>query len=643
MTLICAIPIIVTPVRLGGASGEALAGHPSTRLAAVAVGGTGGLPPRILEPGAFGALLSQAADFTWCCPQERLVRRFLPTMPRLFRAEDMGRLAGRTLWSAEESDLIVPALTPQIRQRAQHLVSVLEKLVSLTKELLTPREMEAYATHRAINDRGLAVDVGLLSWLSAVIDRREQMRTQGLGEVLHRSHVTAAEILRPKGLLDRMLAYEGLTLRQRGEEDLLALEASGTCSPQLVEILNLLVGHGRIARAKVQRMRRSLGKDQRLREQFVSWAARTWRYSSHDTQVQNLPKPLRGIDFEALKQATPESRGPLVLTVEEKHLARLGEAVPGGQVEDAFVGLLRMTFAAPKGRSLIILDWNAIEPRIRAWLSGDHEHMAAWRHGRDLYCELISSIIGRPVTKASDPHLRTIGKLADIGCGYNMGADSFADLCSKNGVNLTEYGVTAEQVVHCYRVKYAALADRRGGLWHDLDEGARQAVRCGSWRVRHVEFSRTPEGHLDVLLPNGSRRRWWNARLEMRSPPWAKAGDHRQDREALVVSRTPEAKPDEVMYGGRILENLCQALGREILVDFLITVEREGFCPVAHCHDEAVMEVLAEEAFVRLQRARELAEVSPSWALTLPLKAEAFVAPFWAKEEVPGGRAGPAA
>lgn len=397
-------------------------------------------------------------------------------------------------------------------------------------------------------------------------------------------------------------------------------------------MLRELIGHGRIVKTKLQRMLADVGPGDRLRNQFVMWTARTWRFSSHGTQVQNTPKPLEGTNQFALASVALDQLRDPQLVVQDKELQAIAHVAPGHCVDDAAPAYLRMCFSASDGNDLIVLDWNAIEPRIRAWLSDDQEHLAAWRSGRDLYSELIGGIVGHTVTKATHPHLRNVGKVADIGCGYHMGAESFAKLCAANGVNLGHLDLKAKQVVDTYRRKYHAIAHPRTGLWTLLQDATVKAVICGDGAAGHLRFVKHGK-HLDMILPNGSRRRWWNAKVEMRSPPWAEPGDTSQDRPVVIVASTPDGPSDQIMYGGRILENACQAIGREILIEFMIDDPGIGASLVAHCHDEVAAEVPTPDAPAVLVRMKERANTSPKWAPDLPLRVKAFLSPFWAKDD----------
>ncbi len=633
MRLIAGVPLVTTPVRLGSAVGPVLAGHPATRLAGWAImdAATGLVAWHGASSGA--QLSALPPETLLVVPGVELVQRLGATLPQaLLHAEDLCRLWGEPAWHATPQAIYASAASEPARQRVRALCRDLQHRLDQVADLLTPTEWSAYQCHRAINDRGIAIDVGTVRWLSQVIVQREAMRTSAVGSMFGDSAMTVTEALRPGGPLERLLARDGLVLANRSEDAVLDLLASGRCPPSIAQVLNALIGHGRIAKVKVDRIREHVDRLGRLRQQFVMWAARTWRFSSHGTQVQNLPRPAAGTDYAALAGLILDHPVQGDGRVSSIVLDRLAGWMPDGRIDDAFPALLRMCFTASEGNDLIVLDWNAIEPRIRAWLSDDEEHLEAWRQGRDLYSEFISCLVGRTITKSTDPHLRQVGKVADIGCGYHMGAESFADLCAANAVQLDRVGLTAERVVRQYRATYWRLSDPRRGLWARLQAGAIAAVGTGRAVVGRIGFERTADGHLDMILPNDSRRRWWKAEVHMRPPPWAKDGDRSQDRPVVVVAATLDGVVDQVMYGGRILENACQAIGREILVEFLIELERRGVRVVAHCHDEVVAEVATAAAPAILRLVQDLAAMTPNWAQGLPLRVEAFISPIWSKE-----------
>jgi CRISPR system Cascade subunit CasE len=148
-----------------------------------------------------------------------------------------------------------------------------------------------------------------------------------------------------------------------------------------------------------------------------------------------------------------------------------------------------------------------------------------FRQGRDLYCELATTVFNRPVSK-KDTHERAVGKLAILGCQYSMGADRFASTCKHNGVDLAAAGVTAEQVIETYRDAYPKIAGypradgfgRTGGIWKAFEAAALATVQSGQpHQTKHCLFAREGDA-LVVTLPSGRRSCFRNARIEKRVP-----------------------------------------------------------------------------------------------------------------------------
>jgi DNA polymerase len=636
MRLIAAIPLVTTPIRAGSMSGMAIAGHPGTAIAGWASTMVDGARAVWMSSTEIATRWATAPDTVTVMPESNLVHHLWRLqVPKLLRAEDACRIWGDVTWHAHAHDLYARSATAPARQRVQTLCRDLQHHLDAIADLVTATEWDAYRCHRAINARGMHIDIDTARWLQDTIRNRERTRASNIGAALGRPGMTMTEALRPNGPLDRLLSHFGIRLPGRSEDAVLDLLESGRCPEQVAPILNDLIGHGRITRAKIERICAQVDPDGQLRDQFVMWAARTWRFSSQGTQVQNLPRPNESTDYRILAAAIMDSMAAGDSSTIAAALDRTGTATPSGKIDDALPAILRMCFAAAPGHDLIIMDWNAIEPRIRAWLSDDVAHLAAWASKRDLYAELISGIVGRTITKSSDPELRRVGKIADIGCGYHMGADAFADLCASNDVNLFALGLTPRGIVRQYREEYQALSNPTHGLWARLEHGALQAIMTrASVQVGRIQFAWMPGGHLDMVLPSGGRRRWWHATMQMRPPPWAEPGDRTQDQPAVIVAPSFGATPDQVMYGGRILENACQAIGRDLLVHSMITLDRLNIPVIAHCHDELVVEVPTAETPSALGLVQTTTETAPDWARGLPLRVEVFDSPIWSKAPV---------
>jgi DNA polymerase bacteriophage-type len=504
-------------------------------------------------------------------------------------------------------------------------------------------EPELLAADRAINARGVHLDRDLARAVLAL----EKVDTDRLAAEAERA---TAGAVRPADLT--RVARLGAWLESRGIE----LPRTATGKSQLTKAVQanllrrkslpddvraVLVARqavGRVTTAKLKKALALADSDGRLRDQLVFHGAHTGRWTGREAQPQNLPKPHSALgDLASLIEAAGDSEA-----------FRL--ALPGGvSFADGLSALVRPCFTAAPGKVLLVADYNAVEARGLAWLAGEAGLLSAFREGRDVYCELATRIFGRPVTKA-DKADRAVGKVAVLGCGYGMGAEKFAGVCEANGVDLAAAGLTAQQVIAAYRDSYSAIAGARhpegygrvGGLWKAAEAAALLAVRDGwAGQAGRCAFAREG-GSLLITLPSGRGLTYRNARVEVR----AKFG---KLRPALIYD-SPEArgakrgaKPgkgghgrEEGTYGGKLAENVCQAVCRDLLAGALVACERGGLPVVLHAHDEVVCEVDAARAEWGLRRLAEVMSAVPAWAAGFPIAVEGHATPRYVKTPPPG-------
>jgi DNA polymerase len=293
---------------------------------------------------------------------------------------------------------------------------------------------------------------------------------------------------------------------------------------------------------------------------------------------------------------------------------------------------------------LLIADYAGIEARGLAWCAGEARQLALFARGGDNYCDLATTIFGRAITRGMTRE-RAVGKQAVLGCGYGMGALRFAAGCTALGVDLAAAGTTAAAVVEGYRDAYPAVAGvkvsgggrvwREGGLWKDVEAAAREALAKGHTSgAGRCTFSRDG-GALVIGLPSGRRLCYRNARIEDRVPPYCQAqGLPPTPKPAIVYDSARQA--GVVTYGARLVENIVQAICRDLLVAAMLACERQGLPVVLHVHDEVVPEVPATEAEEALRRLVTLMSTPPAWAEGFPLEVEGFVAERYLKSPPEG-------
>lgn len=313
----------------------------------------------------------------------------------------------------------------------------------------------------------------------------------------------------------------------------------------------------------------------------------------------------------------------------------------GGGINTRIRGLL----CARPGHILAVADLAAIEPRVLAWLVGETSQLAAFREGRDLYCEFASGLFGEPVRKATNedpPDLaavltarRSFAKAAVLGLGYRMGGKRFWEGCQSTpdlAAAIAAGTVDAKVAVRAvreYRARYRAVSS----IWKALDAAATAVVIGGG--VRSIGPLALGMDGADLLLglPSGRRLRYPDAKVENEEREMVFLDD--DGREAATTIGGPQvcASMPEVktFHGGLFVENVVQALARDVLAEAILRIEAGDLPVVLHVHDEVVVEVPEADGDAALAAVIEELRRPPPWAADLPLDAEGWVGPRYGK------------
>jgi DNA polymerase len=275
---------------------------------------------------------------------------------------------------------------------------------------------------------------------------------------------------------------------------------------------------------------------------------------------------------------------------------------------------IRKALRAPKGYDLIACDSSQIEARTVAWLAGQDDLVASFAAGNDVYCEFASEIYGRKITKA-DTRERFVGKTGILGLGYGCGAAKFREMLRvQANVAIDEH--EALRIVHVYRQKYHRIQ----ALWNWCNSALGDMVMGRSGSINGL-IDYTPEG---FLLPNGLTLGY--TMLRTTAHGYQYIGDNRTFRK--VVGRVAgENGADEVtwthIYGGKVVENLVQALAGIAVRDQMVKIGRAGYHVAFQVHDENVCVVPEDVADQAEQDIIRIMSAAPKWAPTLPVACEA--------------------
>lgn len=266
---------------------------------------------------------------------------------------------------------------------------------------------------------------------------------------------------------------------------------------------------------------------------------------------------------------------------------------------------LKKAIIAPDGYVVLDSDSSQIEARTLAWLAGQDDLVEAFDKGEDVYCIMASAIYGFTVTKANTRE-RFVGKTTILGAGYGMGAAKFQLQLKNFGVDVTLD--EAKRIIDTYRATYPKIVK----LWAEAGDMLKAMLR-------NAQTTLGRDGLLDVdgangiKLPNGLYLKYPNLRLH----------EDETTSKVEIVYDTKKGKaviPNRI-YGGKVIENVCQALARIVIGEQMLMVARK-YKVVMTVHDAIAIIAPKEEATTAQEYVELCMRLRPSWAPELPLNCE---------------------
>lgn len=458
---------------------------------------------------------------------------------------------------------------------------------------LPASEWDTYALDQNVNDTGIQLD-------QVLVDNAVQCDRQHRATTLARAQeLTGLENPNSPIQLKDWLAAHGTPLQSLTKDEVAA--ALDTATGQVREVLQL---RGELAKSSVKKyeaMQHVAGRDGRGRGflQFYG-AGRTGRFAGRLVQVQNLPRNY----LPDLAEARA-----LVRTGDFDAVELLYDSVP-----DTLSQLIRTAFVPADGHRFVVADFSAIEARVIAWLAGEATTLQAFRDGKDLYCETASRMFGVPVDKhGANAELRQKGKIAVLACGYQGGVGALKAMGALR-MGLAESEL--QPLVDAWRAANPNVVQ----LWADINAAAIEAISTRlPTSVGALTFT-VESGIMFIRLPSGRRLAYVKPKL----------GENRFGGTAITHEGITTGRKWGQLetYGGKLTENIVQAVARDLLTFGMHQVDRAGHRIVMHVHDEIVVET----ATATVAEICELMAITPDWAAGLPLAADGYACDFYQKD-----------
>jgi DNA polymerase len=269
--------------------------------------------------------------------------------------------------------------------------------------------------------------------------------------------------------------------------------------------------------------------------------------------------------------------------------------------------VLKHAICPPNGYKMIDSDSSQIEARTLAWLSEQNDLVDAFERGEDVYKIMASSIYGKGQEEISKDE-RFVGKTTILGCGYGMGSKKFQAQLKTFNVEIEE--AEATRIIQVYRETYDWIPT----LWSQANKALEammndQTAPLGRKGVLEVEGSK------GIRLPNG---------LYIKYPNLRKITNAEGKSEIVYDTRKGKATVPNRIYGGKVIENVCQALARIIIGEQMLQVAKK-YKVVMTVHDAIACIVPEHEAESGKEYVEMCMRMRPKWALELPLNCEAGI------------------
>lgn len=398
-------------------------------------------------------------------------------------------------------------------------------------------------------------------------------------------------------------------LRKATVSDLLAAGVDSDKAARMLELRQLM---SKTSTKKYNAIEAAVCSDSRVRGMMFYYGAnRTGRWAGRIIQPQNLPQ--NHLDSLAFARER-------VKAVDAEMVK-----VCWGSVPDTLSQLIRTAFVPRPGKLYAVADYSAIEARVVAWLAGEEWVLDAFRAGKDIYCETASQMFGVPVEKhGANAHLRQRGKVATLALGYGGGESALV------AMGALKMGIPEEDLPEI-KTRWRETNPHIVKLWRKMEDAALRTVEtgqvCAPIRPAIMRRETDPATGLDFLtveLPT--------ARKLFYAHPYTAPAKNFPDRESLHYYSTGQASkkwsPTDT-WGGKLTENLTQAIARDCLAETLIRLRDIGLTAVFHVHDEVIVEVDQPE---QLDDVLEIMARPLDWAPGLPLKGAGFVCDYYQKD-----------
>lgn len=463
-------------------------------------------------------------------------------------------------------------------------------------------EGRVYVADQLINDRGVRLDSHFVGEAKAGAEAAKKIILEEIKIFTGIDNPNSPAQL--KGWISEQLGRSVDSVTKGAIDDLLSDDET---PDRVRKVLKLRLASGKSSVKKYDAMLNAECGDGRLRGLVRYYgASRTGRWAGRLVQVQNLPRNYLQ-DLDGARDLALQGYDSLSMIYAD--------------TLDVYSQLIRTALVAPVGKKLVVADYSAIEARVLAWLAGETWRLDVFNSHGKIYEASAANMFSVPieeVTKGSD--LRSKGKIAELALGYGGASGALAAMGGE------KMGLTTGQMkglVESWRNANRKITK----FWKDVERLALKAVSARGRESSEMDcgiiFS-YERGALVVNLPSGRPLYYQDARI----------CEGKFGQRAIKYKATDQTTGkwgDVETYGGKLTENIVQAVARDLLAYSLVRLEDRGEATVMHVHDEVVCECAFDDK-VALDRIISILVEKPHWAEGLPLDADGFESKYYKKD-----------
>lgn len=451
---------------------------------------------------------------------------------------------------------------------------------------------DEYHLDQEINDRGILLDMGVVENAITFDEKSKEEITATMKEFTNVDNPNSVAQVK------QWLSDNGVETESLDKKNVAALIKTAPEDQRDVLLLRQQLAKSSVK--KYQAMQNTVCLDGRARGMFQYYgASRSGRWAGRHIQLQNLPQN----HIPDLEDARS-----LVKLGDYDALKLLYENVP-----DTLSQLIRTAFIPKPGYKFIVSDFSAIEARVLSFLAGEKWRLDVFENNGDIYCASASAMFHVPVEKHGvNSHLRQKGKIAELALGYGGSTGAL------KAMGALDMGLTEDELqplVDSWRSSNPNITK----LWWDVDRTVKEAVRLRTHTKTHGIKFYYQKGMLFIELPCGRRLSYVKPKIE----------PNQFGGESVTYEGTGNTKKWERIesYGPKFVENIIQAISRDILAYAMKTLRHCFIC--GHVHDELIIE---SSMGVSLDAVCEQMGRTPPWIKGLALRADGYETMFYKKD-----------